>query len=73
MDPSVKFITRSGMATRGPKEEAAMDPLTRQEGSNMKKRQETMAAVGQDFVQDEAATVQVPTHPKTDEGVKPFL
>ena len=50
-----------------------MDPLTHQEGSNMKKGQEPMAIADQDFAKEEEATAQAPTHPKTDEGVEPFL
>ena len=44
-----------------------------QEGSNIKKGQETMAVANQDLAQKVAATAQAPTHPKIDEGVKPFL
>ena len=32
-----------------------------------------MAVTDQDFAQKEAATAQTPTHPKTNEGVEPFL
>ena len=56
IDPSVKVITRSGMVTQGPKEKAARDPLTCQEGVNMKKGQETMVVADQGFAQKEAAT-----------------
>ena len=73
IDPSVKVITRSGMVTWGSKEEAARDPLTYHEGSNLKKGQETMVVADQDLAQKVAAIAQVPTHPKTDEGVEPFL
>ena len=73
IDPSVKVITQSGMVTRRSKEEAARDPLTCQGGLNIKRGQETMALADQNLAQKVAAIVQVPTHPKTDEGVEPFL
>ena len=61
------------MVTQGSKEEAAMDPMTCQEGLNMNKGQEIMVVAVQNFAQEEAATGQISTHPKTDEGVEPFM
>ena len=62
IDPSVKVINRSGMVTQGAKEAPTRDPMTSQEGSNISKGQEKIAA-----------TTQMPTHLKIEEGVEPFL
>ena len=77
-DLSVNVVTRSGLATRGPEEEAAMEPMIReavikQEGLDLKKGKETFVVARKDFAEAEAATAQAPANLKADEEVKPFL
>ena len=74
----MNVVTRSGMATRGPEEEVAMEPLIRQsfikqEGLDLKKGKETFVAARKDFAKAEAATTHSPANLKVGEEVKPFL
>ena len=66
------------MATRGPGEKTATEPLIRQEvikkeGLDLKKEKETFVAANKDFAKVEASTSQPPGDLKADEEVKPFL